>query len=653
MALSCSAQNHEPWQLTPHLGLIDSKLVDLATRKLRRLVLSVPVRHGKSTVLSWFAAWHLLHWPDRSVIWASYGSTLAERWSVTTRDILANHGRRLAGLEVTGPSEHWHIAGHKGYFRAAGVGQGVTGLGASLIICDDPIKSQQEYDSATIRESTWRWFLSTLLTRLEPDGVLVLCASRWGQDDITGRVLRLMNEEGYSEPWEHVNLAALAEANDPLSRQPGDALWPERYDKAKLQSIETEIGAHAFAALYQGNPVARQGNLFETNKLAKQIVPCAAVHLRRCRAWDCSAGSQRSDGDYTAGVLLARDKDKWIIEDCRHFKLPPAERDRLIVQTAAQDRLRYGEPHEPIIHLDQDPGAAGVSFTQALAAQLVGYRVRTTKVSGSKALRAEPVAAQVGAGNVCLANTASWDVPGFLEELAAFPHGRHDDRVDALSAAFAHLVVAPTTGTVRCYPLRPRDGRQPPTFRLIVAAAEELTDWELDQRRSLVIHVTDPPTPSQQEQLPQLDLPTGIHAIDRLTLQFLDLDPAEIQATWHEPIQPYGKPAAELMFSKEMGKRLWSFLTRTRGAAPERVLFIEEEGRRCLSLALAVADMSSLSRGAIWLPAQPDFKADKSTQPPNPHVFRWVRESKAMVIGELPCHPVPSFRSGRRFSWSA
>jgi predicted phage terminase large subunit-like protein len=649
LAMHCTANDREPWQLTPHLSLIDRKFVELVARRRGRLVLSVPVRHGKSTYLSYACAHHLLHWPDKSIIWASYASTLAERWSVAVRDILAEHGKRLAGIEVAGPAEHWHVVGHKGYFRAAGVGMGVTGLGASLVVVDDPHKSQSEYDSPTIRESTWRWFLSTLLTRLEPDGILVLCASRWGEDDITGRLLRLMAEESYGEPWEHLNLPALAAAeNDPLGRQPGEALWPERYSAEKLRSIEQEIGAHGFSALYLGNPVGRTGNMFQhVDRLALQIVPCAPLACHRVRAWDFSAGSARSDGDYTCGTLLCRDGSRFIIEDVKRFKLPPAERDRIVIETAAADRLRYGKEHEGTVFLPTDPGSAGVSFVQSLTAALAGYRVRTNRISGSKSLRAEGIAAQVGAGNVWLANTSSWPVQTCLEELRAFPFGRHDDFIDSLSDAFSQLIERPRTGTVYAYPLRPRgNGKQPPSFRLIVAAADSLPDLQIDQR-VLLVYIADP---GQETAM----APAGQY-IDRLVLAFADIDPADaaVQEHWSEPVLPYGRPAAELLLDKATGKRLWSFLTRSRGEAPQGVLFVDQGDRRALSVALAVADMSGLDKAkALWQPTQLEWQATRDMRAPNQHVYRIVRESKLSVIGELPCHAPPAFRSiGRRLSW--
>ena len=88
-----------------------------------------------------------------------------------------------------------------------GVGSGVTGFGAGLIIIDDPIKSRAEAESQTFRDNLHDWFNDDLYTRLEPGGAIILIQTRWHEDDLAGRLLREAQEEG-GEQWEVVNLPA-------------------------------------------------------------------------------------------------------------------------------------------------------------------------------------------------------------------------------------------------------------------------------------------------------------------------------------------------------------------------------------------------------------------------------------------------------------
>ena len=97
-----------------------------------------------------------------------------------------------------------------GGLRAVGVGSGVTGFGANLIVIDDPVKSRAEAESQKMREKVWHWFNDDIYTRLEPNGSIVLIQTRWHEDDLAGRLLREPVPEG-GEKWEVVNLPALAE----------------------------------------------------------------------------------------------------------------------------------------------------------------------------------------------------------------------------------------------------------------------------------------------------------------------------------------------------------------------------------------------------------------------------------------------------------
>lgn len=95
---------------------------------------------------------------------------------------------------------------------------------------------------------------------------MIILATRWHDDDLIGRLLKQKKQDGDSFPFvtECINLPALAEDNDPLGRQPGDALWPWRYNHEQLQDIKRTVGPYWWSALYQGSPVARGGTLFKS-----------------------------------------------------------------------------------------------------------------------------------------------------------------------------------------------------------------------------------------------------------------------------------------------------------------------------------------------------------------------------------------------------
>lgn len=210
-----------------------------------------------------------------------------------------------------------------------------------------------------------------------------------------------------------------------------------------------ESYVHALEQTYSGTYAAQEldgqfvdldgAGLFRVGLL--EILPAAPVCARRVRAWDLAATD--GAGDYTAGVLLGADADgRYAVLDVVRGQWEPAERNRVIRQTAAMDGK------DVPVWGPQDPAAAGKESAQAFTRLLAGWNVKTALVSGNKVQRADPVAAQVNAGNVRLA-PGPWN-RAFVEELRTMPNGQHDDQVDALSSAFAELT-APEPQGVRSW----------------------------------------------------------------------------------------------------------------------------------------------------------------------------------------------------------
>jgi len=291
------------------------------------------------------------------------------------------------------------------------------------------VKNAEEANSPTYRQRIWDWWRSTATTRLEPGAAVVVIMTRWHGDDLAGRILA---EEG--ERWRVISLPALAEADDPLGRAEGEALWPERYPAEELARIRTTLGSYWWSALYMQRPTAQEGGMFKRPWFA--VVDAAPAVARRCRYWD-KAGTA-DGGAYTAGVLVAITEDGLCyVVDVVRGQWSALERERAIVQTAQLDAARYG--NSAIIVIEQEPGSGGLESAQATIRRLVGYPVYADRPTGAKELRAQPLAAQAEAGNVHLV-AGSWNA-AYLDEIAAFPFGRYKDQVDATSGAFNALAV--------------------------------------------------------------------------------------------------------------------------------------------------------------------------------------------------------------------
>jgi predicted phage terminase large subunit-like protein len=397
----------------------------------------MPPRHGKSELISrLFSAYYLYRHPERWVGLNSYADALAYTFSRSARD---NYQRAGGKLRSDAASVHHWQTPEGGGFWAAGVGGPITGKGFHLGIIDDPLKNAEEAQSETIRAKHKDWYASTFYTRMEPDAAIVIVQTRWHEEDLSGSILA--GDEDESEAWRIINLPAIAEDDAPVFpagctvepdwRAPGVALCPERYPIERLRKIEAKITPYFFSALFQQSPRPRGGNQFKREWF--EIVGAVPATVTRVRYWD-KAGAAEGKGDYTVGVLMARDiRGLFYVEDVERFQLTADERNRRILQTAQLDG------HDVTQYIEQPPGLAKES-TDAVVRLLAGYRVVADPVHRDKIERAEPFQAQAQAGNVKVVK-AAWNRM-YFDELEGFPHGKHDDQVDGSSGAFNKLALS-------------------------------------------------------------------------------------------------------------------------------------------------------------------------------------------------------------------
>jgi predicted phage terminase large subunit-like protein len=412
----------------PHLVHVRQQLDAVTNGALKKLMIFLPPRHGKSELCTIrYPAFRLevgqTQGQPTRVIVGAYNQTLANKFSRRTRRIVEE---RLGLSSERSAVEEWETP-NGGSLRAVGVGAGITGQGGDLIVIDDPVKSREEADSPAYRDRVWDWYTNDLYTRQEPGCAMVLIMTRWHKDDLAGRILA--SDDG--PHWTVINLPAEAEENDPLGRQVGEALCPDRFDLAQLADIKRVL-ARDYFALYQQRPQAREGGMFKEHWLPLcEAVPRDAV---RVRWWDRAATA--GGGDYTAGVLMALADGVYFVEDVVHGQWSSGERDRVILDTARKDQMRYGDVE---IWAEQEPGSSGKDKALDFVKMLAGFRVNAEPSTGSKVARAEALSKQAEWGNVRVLR-AAW-TSKFINEMTDFPTGAHDDQVDSASGGFNKLAL--------------------------------------------------------------------------------------------------------------------------------------------------------------------------------------------------------------------
>jgi predicted phage terminase large subunit-like protein len=419
----------------PHLEYMRGQLGRITSGEIDRLWMSCPPRHGKTehnTVR--YAAWRIECDPTlRVIVWA-YSQALAEKFSRKIRRIV---GERLPLSTDRNSAGEWETAAGGGV-RAAGIGVGITGMGANLILIDDPVKSRLEANSETYRNRVHDSYVDDLVTRAEPGAAIVGTMTRWHEDDLQGRIKG--TEEG--PDWTYVNLPAIAEENDPLGREPGEALCPDRYPIEVLRRRE-KVLRNSFYALFQGSPRPAEGNAFKRSwfrywraegndgdRIYRLLDPLGAT-VRVVRARDCRsfgtvdlATSIKTSADYTVIAIWAVSLESDLI-------LVDLVRDRLespdVIKAAADTCRRHA-----VAYLLVEANGMQLGVVQTM--RRAGLAVRGCTKHPDKLSWAQTAIVRVEAGQVFFPERAPW-LADYEAELQAFPDGAHDDVVDVTSMA--------------------------------------------------------------------------------------------------------------------------------------------------------------------------------------------------------------------------
>jgi len=447
--LAFTVRTMPDFQINWHHRVLCHYLDLFAEKKIKRLIVSMPPRHGKSELVSRrFPAYIFGKKPNTSIISCSYGADLASRMNRDVQRIIetseyneifpatslnGSNVRSVAQGSYLRNSDIFEIVGHKGVYRSAGVGGGITGMGGEYIIIDDPIKNQEEADSEVYRQKVWDWYTSTLYTRLEKEGCILITMTRWHEDDLVGRLLdRKKSGDEFADEWTVVDFPAIKDTDEnPLDpREMNEALWEWKYPIYTLKGIRASVGGKVWNALYQQRPSPPDGNIvkrswwqyYETLPEMDQIYLSADLTYKEGKTNDFAVFQ-------IWGKLGAR---RYLIDQVR-------ERMGFTEQLRVMQNLCAAYPKLTSKWIeDAANGAALIDFLRDKIPGIIAVKPR-----GSKLARAESCAPMIEAQNVYLPspNICSW-IHDYVEEWASFPAGKHDDQVDSTTQALNHITNA-------------------------------------------------------------------------------------------------------------------------------------------------------------------------------------------------------------------
>jgi predicted phage terminase large subunit-like protein len=420
-----------PFQDNWHIGAICEHLQAVAAGQIQRLVINMPFRHLKSTIVSQaFPAWDWIGHPSRQFLTASYAMDVAIRDAVDARRIIDSPAYREAYGHL------WHLTSDqnvksryenskRGARTVTATDSAGTGFGGDIRIVDDPV-SAKKADSELALNASIEWWKGTMATRANDptNGPAVIVHQRLNPRDLTGYLLA--EETG----WEHLVLPmrfdpALAKTTslgyvDPR-KEPGELLHPARLGEDAAGKLEKSLGAYHRNAQLQQNPEPRSGIIFARDAWrywrVRPDVDEVAITV------DCSF----KDLDSSDFVAI----QAWGRKGANRYLLRRVK-DRLGFGATVQAiRSMHALFTEAVAVLVEDK-ANGPAVIESIASSIPGVLAITP--DGGKVARAYAMQPEQEAGGLWLPDpSVDPDIETFLGEASAFPGAPNDDEVDAMT----------------------------------------------------------------------------------------------------------------------------------------------------------------------------------------------------------------------------
>lgn len=398
-----------------------------------RLIIETAPRHGKSELVSKrFPAYYIGRHPERQAIITSGDAELAIDFGREVRNIVRSEefadifdNVRLA-LDATA-AHRWNT-NHGGVYISASVGGNIMGRGAHLFMIDDPIKDRDQANSPIERERIWTWYRNTVYTRLMAKAAIVVTATRWHTDDLTGRLLE--QEKRGGDRWTVLSLPAIAEEGDALGRQVGEALWTEGPEELAwplerlLRTKAVLEDPRDWLSLYQQRPLPEEGDFFKAEWF--RYYDAAPKHLRIYGASDYAVTA--AGGDWTVHLVVGVDPED-------NIYLLDMWRDRTASDRWVESWIDICHRWEPTLWAEEggqiEKGVGPFLTKRAFERKCYVYRTQFTSAR-DKPTRAQAIRGRMANGKVYFPRRADW-LDEFVAEMLLFPGGKTDDQVDALS----------------------------------------------------------------------------------------------------------------------------------------------------------------------------------------------------------------------------
>jgi predicted phage terminase large subunit-like protein len=392
----------------------------------QHLLINVPPRTLKSELVNVFFSVYLWVLDDsKQFISSSYSASLSIALSTQARRLIESDWFKEhypnVNISKDENTKSKYTTPNGGLRYSTSTGGTVTGMGADVIVIDDP-QNPQLARSEVERENANRFFNETLRSRLNDPktGLFIVIMQRLHENDLTGM---LLSKE--PEKWEHTCLPAEeSESVKPIDLKNNyinGLLFPQRLSKNVLESFKTGLGSYGYSGQYGQLPSPSDGGILKRNwfEVVKEI---PIIHTD---FFLDTAYTDKSYNDATALMAACYVNNTIYIKEVAAVRLEFPE----LVKEIQRFVVVNGYSNKSRIFIE--PKASGKSIIQQLKRNTGLNVIEDKPPTQDKVSRVAAITPIVEAGRVKLLDGRYID--NFLNECAAFPNGNHDDMVDTLT----------------------------------------------------------------------------------------------------------------------------------------------------------------------------------------------------------------------------
>jgi phage terminase large subunit-like protein len=442
------------YEMNWHHNAMMWEMQQLADKKVQRLMMNVPPRHGKSTYSVLFAAYYLGHNPNHRVALIAYSQRVASRFSVELQDLMMSENYKLVFPNIVLPhhqsrhkrkEDYFQLLdaqknAYKGYFLSSTIDGSVRSYGVELMILDDLIKNYEESRSLTFLDKLWDFYNGVSASRLEGPKLQIINSTRYSEDDLCGKLIQKQPEAWRQVVFQTEKTMQHNHFMDP--REEGEILWPEQLNRKEADEKKV-LDSMVWNTEYMSNPIPAEGNMVKRQYLEDHVITKYDYNIMRMRRPEMQffidpAYTEKKHNDPTAIVAVSSHGNNLFVHNAVEVRKEFVELVEFIVDWVKDNGYTsrstiFVEPKASglslISHFAQTP--FNVTKLRDRRIPFAGKKVSTYRMS--KVERLQTVLPKMEAGKVKFIEGAY--MRSLFDQLCAFPNSTHDDLTDALTFA--------------------------------------------------------------------------------------------------------------------------------------------------------------------------------------------------------------------------